>query len=340
MSDAENRFSPQQYSCTYLITSGISFVCFLIVLPFSGYNSEVILSCFSYMFFKFCETFSMYSFSYLQLANKYFKIAVSYCLKGIFPLFVFSLFLYFVHNLWLSLGVMSLIYLLIIIFFDLKEPKGFFPLGIKIKGTGLILRLCFPMMLSSLVLPFMFFLTRHTVQSVFDITELGYYSAFTMVITVFSTMIGAFYVVLIPKISKNYMRKMKAEIVQIIFIMLGIIFGASLIAILLSHLIGNWAFSLIFGISILPYMYLLFPVIITSIMLAVMTFLSTCLIAMQKRLFMLISMLAGVLLLCALVVPITKSYGMLCTTNILTISFAFMIIIQSVIILYTFLSEV
>jgi hypothetical protein len=109
---------------------------------------------------------------------------------------------------------------------------------------------------------------------------------------------------------------------------LGIIFLAALIIILLARLIGNMVFSFVFGAEILRYMYLLLPVIITSIMLAIMSFSSVCLTAMQKRFPMLIGMLAGVVLLGVLVMPITRSGGMLGTTNIFTVSLCVIIVIH------------
>jgi len=79
-------------------------------------------------------------------------------------------------------------------------------------------------------------------------------------------------------------------------------------------------------------MYLLLPVVITSIMLTVMSFSSVCLTAMQKRVPMLIGMLAGAVLLSVLVVPATRSGGMLGTTNVFTLSLCVIIVIHGFII--------
>jgi O-antigen/teichoic acid export membrane protein len=335
LSDVKKQFTPQQYSGTYIITSGIAIVLFFLMLPFSGYNNNVIFCCLVYMVFKLCETFTMYFFTYMQLEDRFSNIAVSYCLKGIVPLIGFTLCLYFYRSLLLSICVMILFYLAVIILYDLNIQRVFFPRGIAIKGIGYILKQCFPMMLSTLVTPFMLFLTRHTVEKVYGTSELGFYSAFTMVIVIFSTMAGAVYVVLLPAISKKYAENQKGDIVRIIFTITGIIIAATLVIILLTRLAGDWIFSFVFGFEILPYMYLLLPVIITSAMLTIMTFLSTCLIAMHKRITMLISMLTGVVLLCVFVVSSTKSGGLLGTTNIFTLSLAVIVIIQCFIVLYS-----
>jgi O-antigen/teichoic acid export membrane protein len=340
LSDIEHRFSPQQYSGVYIITSGIAVVLFIIALPLSGYNRNVLLCCLIYMLYKLCETFTMYIFTYMQLEDRFSNIAISFCLKGIIPLAGFTVALYFQYGLFLSLCAMTLLFSAVVILYDLPNIKEFFPRRVALRGTGHILKQCFPLMLSTLIVPFMLFLTRHTVQKIFGATELGYYSAFTMVIVVFSTMVGAVFVVFLPIISEKYLKRHKVDIAKIIFVMLGIILAATLIAIIMAHFIGNWVFSFVFDITILPYMYLLFPVIITSAMLAIMNFLSTCLIAMQKRFLMLLSMLTGVILLCILLTPATQSYGMLGTTNVFTLSLGIIVIAQGVIIGYNLLGKV
>jgi len=330
LSDVNNEFLPQQYSGTYIITSGLSIILFLLALPFSGYDRNIIFCCSIYMLYKFCETFSVYAFTYMQIENRFSDIAISYSLKGIIPLIGFTLCLYNTQNLFLSLCIMSLLFIAIIIFFDIKKTRFFFIQGVVIKGTIIILKECSPLMLASLIVPFMLFLTRNSIEKVYGVAELGYYSAFSMVIVVFSTMAGAVFLVLIPLISEKYIRRMKSNIIRIIITMLGIIFFVTLITLLLAHLIGNFVFSFIFGAGILGYMYLLFPVIVTSVMLTVMLFLSTCLLAMKKRVSMLIGMLAGALLLSVMIMPATKSGGLLGNTNIFTLSLFVIIIFYGV----------
>jgi len=333
LSDVNKKYSPQQYSGTYVITSGLAVAFFLIILPFGGYNHSIVISCFIYMLYKLCETFSMYVFTYMQLENNYSDITISYCLKGIVPLIGFGGWLYFTQNIFQSLCIMSILYIAIIVIYDIRRTHSYFPRGIVMKGTAVILKECFPIMLASLILPFMLFITRNTVEKVYGTTELGFYSAFTMVIVVLSTMASAVYIVLLPAISEKYAKRLKGDIVRIILTMLGLIIIAVLIITLLARLMGNFVFSLVFGVEILEYMYLLVPVIITSAMLAVMSFTSICLTAMQKRLTMLVGMLAGAVLLTVLVIPATRSYGMIGTTNVFTVSLIMIIVIHGFLIL-------
>jgi O-antigen/teichoic acid export membrane protein len=265
----------------------------------------------------------------MQLENKYSDIIISYCLKGFIPLVGFTWWLYFTQSLFQSLCIMSLLYIVIIFFYDIKKAHSYFPSGIVKKDAIVILKECFPITLSPLIVTFMFFLTRNSVENIYGATELGYYSAITMVISVILTMAWAVYYVLLPVIADKYIKRLKSDIIRIIFIALGIIFVTTLLLFLLVRFIGSLIFSFVFGVEILGYMYLLFPVIITGAMLAIIAFTSVCLIAMQKRLAMLIGMLAGTVLLSICVIPATRSGGMLGTTQIFIISLCFIIIVHS-----------
>jgi len=333
LSDVNNRFLPQQYSGVYVITSVLAIVFFLLALPFSGYNRNIIISCVIYMVFKLCETFTNYVFTYMQLEDKYSDIIISYCFKGFISLIGFTGWLYFTQSLFQSLCIMSLLYIAIIFFYDIKRTRSYFPSGILMKDAIVILKECFPITLSPLIVTFMLFLTRNSVENIYGTTELGHYSAITMVIAVILTVAWAVYYVLLPVIADKYIKRLKNDIVRIIFIVLGIIFVASLLSFLLLRLIGSLIFPFVFGVEILGYMYLLFPVIVNGAMLAIMTFTSVCLIAMQKRLAMLIAMLAGAVLLSVSVIPVTRSGGMLGTTQIFTASLCLIIIVHGFLIL-------
>jgi len=336
--DVHCRFSPQQYTGAYIIINIAAVIFFTGILIFCGYSTNVFLYCLIYMLFRLGETFTMYVFTYMQLENNFSSIFISYCLKGIIPLIVFSVFLYFNFELLLSLCVMPFFHIIIIIIYDLPRIGRSYFKSVMFKGTSGIFKQCSPIILSSLAAPFMLFLTRHTIDKICGTTELGFYSVFSMVIIIFSTMTSPIFMVILPTISEKYAKRQLRYIIRLIFYIIGSILAAMLSAILLAHWIGDWVFSSVFGIDILPYMYLLLPVIITGTMLTMGSFLSICLVAMHKRVPVLISTLTGVVILSIFVVPATQSAGILGTTNIYTLSLGIIVVILSFTIFYNFMS--
>ena len=180
----------------------------------------------------------------------------------------------------------------------------------------------------------MLFLIRHTVDIVYGKEELGYFSIFVMIIVLYSSIIYAVLMVLLPVLSKEYILKQEKKIFKIVFIMITVIIITAILAVLLCHLIGNWVFSLVFGLTIIPYMYLLFPAVICGALLSIMNLFSICLIAIGKRYLFLISMIYGLLMLIITVEPATQIYGLLGTINIISASFTLIAIIQGIFFLH------
>jgi len=334
LSDINRKFYPQQYTGAYLITCAAALLCFLAVLSIIGYNKNVSLCCFVYIFFKLCETFSVYIITYMQIENKYTKITVSYILKGIIPLAGFSLCLFFMHDLLLSILIMTILFLLIVLFYDLSVINLNILHGVMIKDTGKIIKSCIPLVLSSLFLPYCQFLMRYNVEKIYGMEKLGYFSAMTMVILIINIIAGSVFIVIIPVISKNYLENNKKNLVKILLIILGIIFIMVSITILLAVFTGDMIFSLVFGIEILPYMYLLIPVIIASAFLVISGLLNTFLNAIYKRINILICMTAGALTLTIIIIPATKIYGMSGNIYSFIISVIIINILQIIFIIY------
>lgn len=333
LSDTECHFSPQQYSAAYIITSSAAVVCFFIALPFCGYSINVNICSIAFIFYKLCEAFTAYIFTYMQLNNKYSNIMISFIFKGIFPLAGFSLTLYVTNSLFYSIIIMLILYFFILSFYDLRIIKKYFPIGIKINGVKQILIKCFPLMLSSLFTPVMLFILRHTIEYIFGTTELGLFSPFTMVIVILSALTGAVVIVLIPAISKSYLENNKKMLLKMIITMIfGLVFF-TIISIIVSIFFGDFIFEIIFGIEVLSYMYLLIPVILAGSLMAVSLIFSTFLIAIKKRISMLLCFLSGEIIFGISALPVTQKFGLLGITNTFSISILIIILFQIILII-------
>ena len=334
LNDVHQRFSPQQYSCAYVLTSLFSVICFSVSLPLCGYTLNVFSCCIAFMLFKLCETFTTYIFTYMQLKNNYSGILISLILKGIIPLISFSLCLFLTNSLFYSIIALFLFYFSTFVMYDLPKTKEYLPHAITMNGTREIIIKCFPLMLSTLFTPFILFITRYTIEKIYGIVVLGFFTPFTMVIIVFFAIAESVYIVLLPTISIYYAENLRKELNKFILLMIGCISIFCIIALLFAHFLGDFLFSFIFGIEILPYMYLLIPTIFAGIILVILSLLSTLLIAIRKHILMLICKVFGSILLYILIVPATQSFGILGTINAFSLSLGIPVIIQSIIIFF------
>lgn len=309
LSDVTHRFRPAQYTAAYISTSAVALVLFLAILPFYGFDRYTILCCLAYMLFKYCETAMHYLFTYYQLQNRYGRILLSFILKSILPLAGFTGMLWLHYGLLPSILVMFLLFLLTIIVYDIPRMKGTGIGSFAFRGVTKMLRESFPMMLSTLVLPYMLFLIRSAVEKAYGTEVLGYFSAVTMVTVIMTTLASSVWFVIMPTLSQRYVNREYTALRKQILLILAAVLLLTAALVPLGEWIGGWAFSLIFGSEILPHMYLLPMTILSSGFLTAAYFLSIVLIAIRKRVPMLLCMLLGAALLTATAAPLTRSYG-------------------------------
>lgn len=320
VSDIKNRYKDGDYLLLRIITSIISSIFFGIVLFYLEYDRAIQLCMIIYMFFKLGESVTDLNFGFFQRYNFYREIGISYILKGILTLIVFCLTLYFSKNLVLTLFLETLALWFFIIVYDLKKLKNKLNLKTKTYKVIFLLKICFSLMLYTLILPYLNFITRYQVEKFFGTEELGYYSAITMVIVVISTLFGSIFIIIIPKISYLYKEKNIKEIIKIILQINLAIFVFTIISIIGAILLGNIVFSILFTDSIQKYMYLLIPTIITSSILGILNNLSTILISFHDLKFVLVANLIPAIFCTFILKTSIVQYGMLGSLYSLIIS--------------------
>ncbi|HPF88211.1 MAG TPA: hypothetical protein PK537_09200 [Candidatus Limiplasma sp.] len=309
LSDVTHRFQSAQYTAAYSGTSIASLLLFFIVLPFCGFDRYTILCSIAYMLFKYCETAMHYLFTYYQLKDQYGRILLSFCLKSFLPLAGFVAMLYAGLGLLWAILLMAAVFLLTILLYDIPRMKDANLKGFSTQGILTILKESFPLMLSTLVLPYMLFFMRYAVEDLYGAETLGYFATVSMVTVIMNTLAGSVWFVIMPSLSRYFVSKDYGRLKKQVVIISAAVLLITAALVPLGEWVGGWVFSLIFGAEILPHMYLLPMTIISSGFLTVATFLSTVLIAIRKRMLMLLSMLIGAVLLTALAFPLTNACG-------------------------------
>ena len=289
VSDIKNEYKDGDYLFVRLITSAVSLIFFCLTLLFLKYESKIQLCMIIYFFFKLGESITDLNFGFFQRYNFYRYIGISYILKGLATLLVFSITLYFSQNLLLTLLLETLILWFFIIIYDFRKIKNKLNLKMKKDKILQLLKICFSLMLYTLILTYLNFITRYQVEKFFGTEELGYYSAITMVIVVICTLFGSIFVIIIPKISYMYKEKNMNKIIKVIFKINLAIIVFTIMSIIGAITLGNIVFSIIFTKTIEKYMYLLIPTIITSATLGILNYLSTILISFHDLKFVLVA---------------------------------------------------
>lgn len=302
VSDVESRYSDNHYIFIRLFTIGISFVAFLITLPFFNFENETICCSLIYIIYKFGEALADVLHGSFQRYDSYKEIAISYTLKGLLTVTTFVVTMELTKSLFITLFVNVFVYYVTLVFYDIPKLKQNFSFIIRKFPCRSILKTCFPLMLYTCLVPYLNFVTRYIVESRFGTEILGYYSSVTMVFVIINTLMASVFVTIIPKISIYYIKKDFPKLNKTISILVVIIFLIGIIACIVSTFIGDLVFSLLYGVAILKYMYLLIPTIIASIMLTYVTLFSSILTAFNKNKELLYCNVIAVII-CTLTLP-------------------------------------
>lgn len=294
VSDIEHRYTDSHYLTMRILTVTFTLILFFISLWFYGFDRETLLCSIVYIFYKCGEAFSDVLFGSYQRYSCYKDIAISYTLKGISTLVLFIAVLSITQSLVLTLISNVIVYYLVLCLYDRPRLKRKYKFEFIKFDYICLLKICFPLMLYSCMVPYLNFITRFIIENKFGIEILGYYSSVTMVLSVMSTLMNSVFVSVIPKLSALYISKEKEQLFKIINGLLLVIVLIAIIAVICARFMGDIIFSLVFGKSILKYMYLLVPTIIASIVLTITSFLSSTLISFKDTKSMILCNLSGV----------------------------------------------
>jgi O-antigen/teichoic acid export membrane protein len=312
ISDTSHEHTDGSYITARGFSSAVAILVFFVILFFTNFSVTSLQCVFVLFVFKLLESFSDVFFGVFQKINHYNAIAISFTLKGVFPLLLFTVVLW-TKEIVIACLAMAITYLSVLLFYDLPVLLRSKNVVWKFSMCSVkkILWICFPLMIFTLVNPYITFITRYSIEQLFSEEVLGYYSSVSTVVVVLSTLGGSIFAVVAPQASTLYQKEDKKGLIRIFVRIIGGIAGVVFIAILSGYFLGKWALALLFGESIVPFSYLLLPTILVSGLLTLVAFFSSMLTAFQKRTPMLLANLAGAAVCTALAWPFAQKFGLL-----------------------------
>lgn len=310
ISDVDKRFSDGQYFAARLTAAAFSAAVFTGATAFSTMSDYRRICSAAYLLFKLGEAFTDGYFSLLQLREAYLRLAYSYIAKGCISTVAFAAALYFTHDLFTAMVWMTAGYGVCILTLDvphlwrMRIGKPIF------KGCARIFEKCAPLMLVSLSVPAMNYMTRHAVEAELGNYLLGQYTSLSYVIVVMSTFASAVFIVFVPKVSQWRNEGQWSAIRRFLSAAVLLMVLAGTAAMAAGKLFGSWVCAWLFGKEILESIDLLPPLILTAALLMGKSFFSTMLVPFDHRWVLLAGECCGVILCGALAIPLTRQIGM------------------------------
>ena len=285
VSDLANAFSQRDYILSRIITSLSSLLLCLLFVGFSDYGAYTAACIASFALFKGAEALSDVYQGILQRAMRMDYIGKAYLIKSLAGLMLFTGALLLFKDLLTALAVLGTATLLVVLLYERHTAFMVSPNNSSRKATNGVLRLliaCLPVAICG-------FLTNATGQIPKTILEaatnteaLGYYTSIAMPLMLVQISANYFFTPLITPLAQSYSEKNQSTFFSIVKKVLFAITVFAFAAFALFNAFGEQLMTMLYGEDIIPYMYLMNPLIASSLMVALFWFLNAILVILRS----------------------------------------------------------
>ena len=211
-------------------------------------------------------------------------IGKSLSMQGLISLGLFAAVFSFSRSLELTLLMMSVGILLVGILFDLRKTRNFGPIvaGISRKKVIKLLVSCFPIVLAGIIASSTSSIPRQMLSDSLGSGALGAYASVAAPVAIIQMGASYIYNPLLGYFSETYHRGDLPEFMRLLGKSFAAIIAIGLICVAAFAVFGEWLLVLVFGDSILPYTYLLLPLVFLALVTGIQWFLNDLLIALRS----------------------------------------------------------
>lgn len=334
-SDYNGTYSEKTYLSSRFFTCVLSIVLTIVYCLFLKFNLFQFFCIIIYMFFKLSEALVDVLHGSLQRKWRFDIIGISYFVRGILSILLFSIILFFTKNLIFALIAMTIGVYIFIYFYDIHKYRyEFKKLGesSKLKVFQLLIQ-CVPLVLYAFLLNYYSMYPRVLANEMFGTKILGYYASVATPAVIVQVAASFIFTPLITLFSEYYNEKKYNQLFKTMFkvIVLTLIIG--LCALCVSSLFCNFAFKILFGEEILKYTYLFNGVIVVSTLMALIWLLAMILTVSRDYFKLVIGTIISLIITVCLSKSLLSLYFLNGINYVLIISYLIQIIVFIVFIL-------
>ncbi len=291
----KNNFSSGEYLIHRLVTCLSAFILCLLTTLVSGYDIFVSICILGFMVLKLTENFADVFHGIAQKSWRLDIAGKSFISRGALIVISFTVGFLLTDNLAVAILAMAITNLMSLIFYDYRAVKKLANLDFKTSASRIfaLSLICLPMVGYGLCIHSITPIAKCLLEAFHGTETLGYYSSITTVSSLIQSFSVIIFTPLIGLFAEYYEKNEKRQIAKIIIKLFAMILGVTVIAMLFVWLIGDFAMVLVFGESIRPYVYLLYPTIIASALTALVWLLGMVLVVMRSMRTLLLGAVVG-----------------------------------------------
>ncbi len=278
---SKNNFD--HFLSTRILTSVCSFLFMMLFSVVSGFGLYKIVVICMLMIFRTIDSISDCFYGYLQSKEKLYQVGISYSLKSIIGILMFSIVDYFTKNLILSLIVFIFVNILLLLFYDFKSFSitSSKKVTINFKRTKKILIESLPIFIFSFLAVYLANCQKYVITYISSNELQTIFSILIMPATVI-TLLGNYLIhPFINKFNTYYKNKKYKKFNHLLLKILSYLLLIGFLIILVSWLIGIELLNFVYQISLNKYRLYLIVVLTASILYTISMILSSLLTLMN-----------------------------------------------------------
>ena len=323
-SDINLTYADSVYTASRWLTSAIATVACIVFSLANQYPTDTMLCISLYMLFKATEALSDVYQGVMQLRMRMDYIGISFLIKSILELAVFVIVLQTTRNLTIALGALFLSSLFVVLLYDSRKASHFYtPTIPKLHDITTLLIACLPTAIYGLLFAAAGQLPRYFIEFQMGTEALGYYSSIAMPVAIIQVSASFIFSPLVTPLAQALNAGDTRRFISTIGRVIAAIVLIAVVGIIGFSLLGEWFYTLLFGETISPYLYLTIPLIACSVLVALSWFLATALTVMRKLKTLVCLSFVALLIVLIGTLPCIKLFGMNGATWIYILALAF-----------------
>lgn len=274
VSDIDNKFENSCYVMLRNITCISAFILCALFSLISNYSFTQIFAILLFMIFRLSESYSDVIQGIAQKNNRLDIAGKGFALKGVLSLLSFLAGYYINGNLLFSLMLMALSVWMVTLFFDLlvTERVCKFKLRYDFKKSLMLGKATIPLCVYFFLSSTITVVPKYILEKMCGETILGGYSSIFAPATIIHAAAIYIYTPFVGKFAQLYKEKNYKEFFGLTVKIILVITLIGVVCVAASLLLGEWAVKLLYGESIVEYSHLLLLVIVSTIFIAVASF--------------------------------------------------------------------
>lgn len=282
VSDIKHENTAGEYLSLRIITSLFALVCCMVYAA-ATCSPQSLAVIFLYAVFKIASLLIDVLHGVDQVNKRMDYIGKSLILQGVLSLIAFCVVFIFTKSLECSLVAMAISTVFVGICYDYPRSRHFERLktGISRKKATHLLVYCFPIVIAAVACSSAPAIPRQVLAFMDGESMLGIYASVAAPVTIIQMGASYLYNPLLSILAEHFMKGERRKLLALVGkITLGIT-AIGIASAIGFELFGAWLLELIFGPTIIPYTYLLLPIIACTIISAFVWFLNDLLVALR-----------------------------------------------------------